>query len=534
MPAPVIYFDLGNTLVFGPTENKQPFDDAVATIETLWLRGYQIGLLSNQSPSTTLADMGPKLTDYGLEAYRFDVITISSEFSPPISKPDPQILQAALTKAGFASASNQTVFITETLSHIQAARDLGWRAIHKPFGTACSPASGECIDTLDDLLDMFPPLAVDVYLRDNTGDDGDEPSSGSFWNSPDLWIRNENDGGTNHQGPKAGQDNWFYARVHNRGEGIARWALVWHKVQEWAGTQFVYSADYYPATALVGAIIHPGSSTIARVKWPEAKVPVAGVHACWTSAVIMAGDPIPNPAHVWEANNLAQKNLTILEMEPDETAEMAVVIGSRAAKLAQAITLEFWQPSAGIRLEATLRTDIPRMLEAAIARGRTIPKTLATAPDTRPHAGLRFLEPTRVEMRGLISDDREAAVLQLAAGSTIDFAPETLAPFPAKQVQRRKSRAPAPLNARLVKDAKGRSTVQFADGKASAFALGLRASEALKTRLSLRIPKNAVPGETITVDLIQRGSDGIIVGGIAVEVRVVKPRQKKSKTTKTS
>lgn len=529
MPAPVIYFDLGDTLVFGPAGDKQPFDDAVATIEALWLRGYQIGLLSNQSSSTTLADMGPKLTDYGLEAYRFDVITISSEFSPPIPKPDPQIFQAALSKAGFAGASNQTVFITESLSHIQAARNLGWRAIHKPFGATCSPASGECIDTLDDLLDMFPPLPIDVYLRDNASDDGDEPSSGSFWNSSDLWIRNEDDSGTNHQNPKAGQDNWFHARVHNRGQGIARFAIVWHKVQEWAGTQFVYSADYYPATALVGAQIHPDSSTITRVKWPEAEIPAVGTHACWTSAVIIAGDPISDPAYVWEANNLGQKNLTILEMAAGETTEMKVVIGSRAAKLAQAVTLEFWRPSVGTQLEAKFHTEIPRMLEAAIARAGTIPRAPVTVTDPRTHLGLRFLDSARVELRGLISDDREAAVLHLAAGTSLDFAPETKDQLPAEQVLRRKSRAPAPLSARLVKDTKDRPAVQFSDGKSSAIALGLRESETLKIRLTLRVPKNATPGERITVDLIQRGSDGVILGGISVEIQVAKPRQKNPK-----
>lgn len=534
MPAPVIYFDLGDTLVFGPTGDKQPFDDAVATIEALWLRGYQIGLLSNQSPGTTLADMEAKLTDYGLEAFRFDVITISSEFSPPIPKPDPQIFQAALTKAGFASASNQTVFITETLSHIQAARNLGWRAIHKPFGAACSPASGECIDTLDDLLDMFPPLDVDVYLRDNASDDGDEPSSGSFWNSPDLWIRNEDDAGMNHQNPKAGQDNWFHARIYNRGQGIARQAIVWHKVQEWAGTQFVYSADYFPATAFVGTNVDPGSSTVTRVRWPATEVPATGTHACWTSAVIVAGDPISAPARVWEANNLGQKNLTILEMEAGESAEMAAVIGSRSARLAQAVTLEFWQPSVGTRLEAKLRTEIPRMLDAAVARAGTIQRAPLSDTNTQPYLGIRFIDSARVELRGMISDDSETAVLQLAADSTLDFVPETKIPTPSEQFIKRKSRAPAPLTARLVKDAKDVSSVQFTNQKASAIALGLREAETLRVSLALRVPKDATPGERITVDLIQRGSDEIILGGISVEVQVAKPCRKKLKTTRTS
>ena len=530
MPAPVIYFDLGNTLVFGPTGNKQPFDDAVATIEALWLRGYQIGLLSNQAPDMALADMPAKLTDYGLEAFRFDVITISSEFSPPIPKPEPPIFQAALAKAGYGSAGPDTVFITETLSHIQAARALGWRAIHTPFGASCSVTSGECVETLDDLLDLFPPLDVDVYLRDNLADDGDEPSAGSFWNSPDLWIRNENDSGTSHQSPKAGQDNWFHARIHNRGTGIARNALVWHKVQEWAGTQFVYSADYFPPTALVGVSVPPDDSAIARVRWEQADVPPAGTHACWTSAVILNGDPIPNPAHVWDANNLGQKNLTILEMEAGETAEMAVVIGSRAMRAAQAVTLELWQPTAGPRLTAQLRTEVPRMLDTAVARVGDIRAATPVAAAPQPATGMRFLDPARVELRSMAGDDAEATVLQLAAGSSLDFTPQVDVAPPTKV----KQRPAAPLTARLVQTKKDGPMVQFTDAKSSAIALGLRPSETLKTRLSLAVPKDAEPGKRITIDLIQRGADGTILGGISVEVRVGKSHPKKASKSKKS
>ena len=40
--------------------------------------------------------------------------------------------------------------------------------------------------------------------------------AGRFWDSPDLWVRNSDDGGLAHQNPEFGQDNWLYARVRNR------------------------------------------------------------------------------------------------------------------------------------------------------------------------------------------------------------------------------------------------------------------------------------------------------------------------------
>src|SRR5262249_43562171 len=43
---------------------------------------------------------------------------------------------------------------------------------------------------------------ADLYLRDDTSDPGTEPFGGSvFWESPDLWVRNADDGGLTHQEP---------------------------------------------------------------------------------------------------------------------------------------------------------------------------------------------------------------------------------------------------------------------------------------------------------------------------------------------
>ena len=160
MQGSVVYFDLGNTLVFGSPGNYQPFPDAAATISELWNRGYKIGLLSDQPPGATHADVRAFLDQHGLQSTLFDFITISSDFNPPIYKPAPQIFAAAVSNAGYDQASEKLIFVTETLAHIQAARQLGWRGIHKPYQASCTPASGECIESLSDLLDLLPDLGL--------------------------------------------------------------------------------------------------------------------------------------------------------------------------------------------------------------------------------------------------------------------------------------------------------------------------------------------------------------------------------------
>ncbi|MCP4285553.1 MAG: HAD hydrolase-like protein [Gammaproteobacteria bacterium] len=538
MNAPVIYFDLGNTLVFGPTSNKQPFDDAVTTIEELWWRGYRIGLLSDQNPGTTEQDIRDKLGEYGLEHFRFDVITISSEFDPPVYKPDPQIFETAATKAGHASASSDTVFVTENLSHVEAARDLGWRAIHKPYQTSCTPASGECVEDLDELLALFPQLPLDIYIRDAPGDPGDDQYTGSnFWNSPDLWIRNQEDGGVSHQNPEAGQDNWFYARVHNRGEGIARIFFIYFTVREWAGTQFIYPNDYQPFHIwTAGGFINPGDSKVIHAKWEAAEVPPVGTHACWLAQVhlLATTDSPVEGAHVWEHNNLAQKNLTIVDLIPGESGEILVVLGSRQIEEACYYTIELYRPKNALELPVSVIGQSAKAMGKLVRAGREFVHKALGVVVPREEVGLRFLDAACVELTGVKAGEK-GVTLKLESGSTITWS--GLAERKALSAARY---TPKFAPASLVEEKNGGTAVAFAHGPASGIGIALRPRQIVRTVLRFTVPKDAKPGERFDLDLVQRGEDGRIEGGIAVRVNVQKQRarnptkpRKKPTTAKT-
>ena len=474
MSVPVIYFDLGNTLVYGPSDNRQLFGDAAATIQELWQRGYRIGLLSDQLPGTTEEQVRQNLDSYGLQSSLFDVITISSEFDPPIFKPDAAIFEAAVAKAGHTDASDDTVFITETLGHIEAARVLGWRSIHKPFEEPCTPQSGECIEDLDDLLALFTPLPVDIWIRDAAGDPGDDQyAESNFWNSPDLWIRNQPDGGTTHQSPEVGQDNWFYTRLRNRGVGIARIPWLGYRVQEWVGTQFVYPDDYMPyintsefTPFAFGLNIDPGESRIVSGKWPAEEVPPAGTHACWLAAAHISGDMPASGAHIWEHNNLAQKNLTIVDLVPDDSDGISVVLGNRAIKKARYYRLELYHARKARPMEVSLHGQTRNALAKLVAAGREFGREPAAPDAVSSDVGRRLAQAKLV-------DDKEV-------GSSIVFDPE----------------------------------------RASGIGIALRAGQIVRTILRFTIPREAKPDEQIDFNLVQRGDDGQIVGGITVRVNV--------------
>lgn len=172
--------------------------------------------------------------------------------------------------------------------------------------------------------------APDLWLRDNAADAGAATSTGAFWDSPDLWVRRQDDGGTTHQSPEYGQDNWFYARVHNKpAAGAARHFVVTFHAKGFAGTQFQYAGDFLPSSAAKAEFdLEPGGTRIVKARWPRSAVPPPGSHTCLLAAVLSKAD-LPAPGkHVWESNNLAQKNLTVVDLLPNTFIIIPVVLGN--------------------------------------------------------------------------------------------------------------------------------------------------------------------------------------------------------------
>ena len=157
----VIFFDLGDTLLYTDANNQQQrYADALDALQILHERGYRLGLLSNQVAGTTIGQVYALLENLGLATYiASDLITISSEIPGNVGKPGRPIFDLALQKAGHLTASDQSIFVTETMSHIAAARSYGWRAILKRNTGACRPADGECVSGLFGLLGLLPIMA---------------------------------------------------------------------------------------------------------------------------------------------------------------------------------------------------------------------------------------------------------------------------------------------------------------------------------------------------------------------------------------
>lgn len=165
-----------------------------------------------------------------------------------------------------------------------------------------------------------------IYTRDNTSDTGSPSSSGAFWNSPDLWVRNTNDGLSGHVDTIREQDNFVNVKVWNDSGDDYEDVIVRVYRANYAGTEFLYPDDWHPDN-LIGEqtiTVPAGSSATAVITWEAAFIPDATWHPCLLVEIVPMEVAPEERHHVWDNRKLSQKNITIVdppgEKEPVEFA----------------------------------------------------------------------------------------------------------------------------------------------------------------------------------------------------------------------
>lgn len=134
------------------------------------------------------------------------------------------------------------------------------------------------------------PPAVDLYIDD--GRHGEYGFLEKFWETTDIWNRNEPDGQKGHQTPLLCRANHAYVRVKNRGTETAKGARVhaWH-CRPSAG--LVWPDDFEPMTTASLAVpdLAAGGSVIIG---PFAWTPVHAGHECMFMSVTAGADRANN------------------------------------------------------------------------------------------------------------------------------------------------------------------------------------------------------------------------------------------------
>jgi hypothetical protein len=262
---------------------------------------------------------------------------------------------------------------------------------------------------------------------------------------------------------------------------------VTFNVKSFAGVQFEYPADFLPCIAAAsGFDLGPGESTIVKARWPADLVPPPGTHACWLAAVLTRSDHPVAGRRVWEHNNLAQKNLTIVNLKPGGWLVLPFVLATFKARVVREFQLELVRSAGAEIAEAHL-------LHASKEVFRAVPN-LQPVDDLLP------------------AEDRIEPAGELDCGGRerieVDWVdvPWTSQGPPARAALRFARAYAAP----------------FAAGRRARIPVRLRRQEQLVMGLRVKVPADSQEGDVIHLELVKRDRKGRkVLGGLTIEIRVI-------------
>jgi hypothetical protein len=259
-----------------------------------------------------------------------------------------------LYRSTFNGTSSASPIVTGAALIVQglAEANLGYR--FNPFqlrALLSNPATGTpSANPPADKIGVMPDLRAiinsklcvtpDIYMRDFVGDNGD-PHAGSISASPDIILRRtavadpqasfgEGSGTENSNTlgarAEAGQNNYLYVRMRNRGGSAANnvKATVY-----WSPPATLLTPDLWTPVGAVTVPSVPTGNVLTvsdAIVWPEDDIPGTG-HYCFVGLVDSANDPAPNPADflnwdnfrrfIRENNNVTWRNFNVVDYIPD-------------------------------------------------------------------------------------------------------------------------------------------------------------------------------------------------------------------------
>lgn len=369
------------------------------------------------------------------------------------------------------------------------------------------------------MLELCWSTLSDLYIRDNEKDTGDVPSKGVAWNSPDVWVRNREDDGAEHQQPIRGRDNYVYVRVNNRGIAEAKKAVVRVYVARAHGG-FSYPKDFAPVNAerdipidpkkggtyLLGEaeidLIKPGENKVTHIKWRALLSPPKNWHPCLLVEVAPNDGPSASNAYVNGNNNLAQKNVVVVDAKPGATANLTFQIAERVEPT----------PAPGVLVGAAA---------ARLKRGQR-----KSAPEQPTAAGSvvvkRIKGPTRL---GLFLDVKDETMMRtLRRSTTVKIGAGTKKA--SKQARKTTGKASRPAGQVSGFDSvkeKGKPVLALSGQKLGRVPLAAKQEKKKRNEMSLKVvvPKDAKKGERYEIQIEQHDAKKRAMGGIIFEVRVV-------------
>jgi|GEM_PF-4107820 len=368
--------------------------------------------------------------------------------------------------------------------------------------------------------------ATDVMIKDGPSDTGVEPYRGNYnWSLSDIVVRPTDDGvfeptkAAQSSKVERGQPNYIYVRVTNRGQQDARNVTVSTRIIPAVGLQFVYPQDWTlvderhvspePITDNFPSI-PAGGTAMAKFRIETAQIErvygwIKGTrwHSCLLAMVKADNDYAfaattrltGNPS-VW-SNNLANRNLSIVDEKPNGTPRFAFIAGNQHNA----------EPKMSIKIDRSgLPKDMP--LELALDDdGSAFPLVNFEKQPTNDNEqqnddggdnGLVFLERTRLKVRL----DCGMGVLTVEKGSRFDCLKVN-----------KLGKVTVKGGELIVRDDK-----RYVEVKESAVTVEMEKSPNGIYPLSVQttIPATAKQGEEFSIQVEQQDTEGTTVGGASV------------------
>lgn len=260
---------------------------------------------------------------------------------------------------------------------------------------------------------------ADVMIKDWPGDTGIEPSTpnqGNFWDFSDIVIRITDDNVFDPSAPyksknvERGQTNYLYIRVTNNGPREARNVIVNARITPFVGLEFVYPTDWTaidtthvsptPVSASF-ASIPAGASVIAKFTISSSQVEDLWGwennnpwHPCLLASVSADNDyafatvNLAGGIHVVKRNNLAQRNLSVIDVLSNTTIAFPFLAGNPKNE----------EPVMEVIVE---RSQLPKDMKVFLSLdddGKAFPHVdLTSSVLCEENQGIIFLDKTRIE-----------------------------------------------------------------------------------------------------------------------------------------
>lgn len=220
------------------------------------------------------------------------------------------------------------------------------------------------------MADAMNSEDLDLYVKDNVQDLGLEPNNSTniFWRSPDIWVRNQDDGMTNHENQNPIYDpnspNFVYVKVTNKScvdflnFNNSKLKLHWAKANTGYGWPGLWNGAF--TNPLLGEllasksipIIPVGESRIMKFEWyPANPDDYDGIisnpwHFCLLARIIAPNDPMTFPEISGvnlskRNNNIASKNVTVMNVSELSGRQPIAAVGIGNIGLNQSKTFDF-------------------------------------------------------------------------------------------------------------------------------------------------------------------------------------------------